>query len=67
MDSNGMIEIKKDFAKYLLENKNVMDQINKDVHEFLNRNSALIAKFGFESVLNYACERAIQKHIKTLN
>jgi hypothetical protein len=66
MDSNNMIEIKKDFVKYLTENKNVMDQMHKDIQNFLKGNSALIAKFGFDAVLNYACDKAIEKHLKSI-
>jgi hypothetical protein len=64
MDSNNMTEIKKDFANYLTENKDAMDQMHKDIQTFLNCNSALIAKFGFDAMLSYACDQAIKKHLK---
>jgi hypothetical protein len=64
MDSDNMTEIKNDFSKYLIENKDAMDQIHKDIQTFLNCNSALIAKFGFDAMLDYACDQAIKKYLK---
>lgn len=56
----------KDFIQFLNDNKPLMAKIHEEIKDFLNCNTALIAKFGYDQTLSYACDQVIQKHITVI-
>lgn len=52
--------------QFLTTNKPLMDKMHEEIKEILNSNSALIARFGYNNMLSFACDKVMKKHIKVI-